>query len=93
MVLGDMYVIKSKLDAGNYGQVYEVSDISNPNLSLVAKISKNDENFAKELKVLQNCFREKLISFGYIGVNYNNSFIILPKYRTSLWDFYKIRKT
>jgi len=52
LVLGHKYIIKSKLDAGNYGQVYEVDDKSNPNLSLVAKISKNDESFAKELKVL-----------------------------------------
>jgi hypothetical protein len=92
LVLGDKYIIKAKLDAGNYGQVFEVDDISNPNLSLVAKISKNDESFAKELKTLKDCFPEKLISFGHIGANYNNSFIILPKYRTSLWDFYKIRK-
>ena len=52
LVLGDKYIIKAKLDAGNYGQVFEVDDISNPNLSLVAKISKNDESFAKELKTL-----------------------------------------
>lgn len=52
MVLGDKYIVKAKLDSGNYGQVYEVDVISNPNLSLVAKISKNDESFAKELKVL-----------------------------------------
>ena len=49
MLLGKKYVVQAKLDAGNYGQVFEVNDISNPNLRLVAKISKNDENFAKEL--------------------------------------------
>lgn len=102
--LKNRYIIGRHLDSGSNGHVYKITDIENPKIPLVLKISDECLPFSEEINTMRKisaAFKDtsipNVVAYGILhqeleGVSSMNAYLIMPRYGHNLDTWFEKMK-
>jgi hypothetical protein len=85
-IVGDRYLIGTKLDQGAQGKVYEVHDKKFMELKLAIKIVKRSNEFLQEIFVIKELSPSLVLDYGSMDDG-SQQYMIMPRLGKTIWQF------